>query len=375
MSEEDLERARVLMEVGRWQEARPILAQEVARQPDSARCACLMAHCHLLAGARGRMLDEAERACALAPHSAWAHRLRSIALRAHLRLWEAVAAARESVRLAPELWQSYVELAEALLAAELPGYRAGAEEAVNQALRLAPSEPDVRITAGRVYTVLGDVRAARRHYQQVLAGNPDHDMARNNLATLDLRRGRVAGAAAEFAAALGSSPTQRLFLRNLQAAATMWLLWLQVGTSGLFVACLTLGAAPLAPRVRVPLAALVALATCVAVGYAYRRLPAGARRLVLRPELDADLENPVRVGSGLRVIAAMAAIQVLAACVALASGDSPLGAPLWLAAACALIPALVHLVRVGKRELGRIGAYLAYRRHARRVPAATEPES
>ncbi|HKT06205.1 MAG TPA: tetratricopeptide repeat protein [Rugosimonospora sp.] len=354
MGDEDLRRATALLEVGRVPEARAMLAAVIAREPGSARAACLMSRCHQASGDFRGMLAEAERACALDGEDEWAHRLRSSALRELGRPSGAVAAAGEAVRLNPRSWQPYVVLAEAKLSCGDIESGLAAHQAVQQALKLAPHSADVRVTAGRVAMALGNLREARAYYQGVLADQPDHAVARNNLAVLDVRRGRATAAAGQFASALAANPTDPLYARNSQAAATIWLINLQAVTSGIYLAARIAGAAPLPAPSRPALAVLVAAASMTVIGYGYRRLPPGVGRMVRWPVLALRAERGAlgRLRRQHLFTMVLAALQLVAATAALAS-TSPVWGPLHAIATIAVIPAAISVLRIHVRGARR----------------------
>jgi tetratricopeptide (TPR) repeat protein len=353
MSEPELRRVDALLGLGRWEAAQRILIPLAARDPNSAQMACLLARCHHLAKDWPAMLAEAERACALAPNDDLSHRLRSVALRILDRPVEAVAAAREAVRLKPQQWQPYVVLAEALLARQDTQSRLAARDAAQQAFALAPNNDDVQVLAGRVDTALGDLRAARAHYEQVLAVSPEHAAARNNLAVLDLHRSRTTAAADRIQAVVAANPDNPLFVRNAQLAATMWLGRLHAATSGLYLACWLVAATLPHAALRDALAAAVAAGTVILSGLGYRRLPRGIARLVLRPRIEL---NSSRGLAALRrshlTTMALATFQVTVALTMLAT-DLPLWTSLQLLATAAAFPALIRLVHGWIRAASR----------------------
>jgi tetratricopeptide (TPR) repeat protein len=283
MSDDDLRRAEALLEVGRWQQAQPLLASAIATEPTSARAACLMAKSHQLARDWHSMLAEAQRACGLDPGNEWAHRQRSFALRELGRPWEAVEAAREAQRLSPDSWQGRLQLVDALLACKNIDAAMNAWYVARDALAIAPDDPAVRATAGRVAMALGDDDAARTHFHAVLADHPDDAMARTCLAILDVRRGRGGAAARQFAAAAAADPTDPLHVHNSRIAAVVWLGNLTILTATLYLLARISRVIPQPASHRAPLAALVAIGSTAAIFYAYRRLPPGTRRMVRWP--------------------------------------------------------------------------------------------
>ncbi len=101
------DRARTLVDLGRWQVAEQTLAPMLADPGSGAEPWCLLAQCRLgqddLRGAG----EAAERAASIDPESEWAHRLRATALlRSRWRPGRrraCIAAAQRSVALAPGL--------------------------------------------------------------------------------------------------------------------------------------------------------------------------------------------------------------------------------------------------------------------------------
>ncbi|KWX03015.1 hypothetical protein LI90_4065 [Carbonactinospora thermoautotrophica] len=213
MEERALLRAQVLIRLRRWNRARSLLALVLARDPDCVEAWCLLARCHNGLGEYPGMLRAAERALTIDPASDWAHRLRSIALTELGRHQEAVYSAREAVRLAPKDWRAYVALASALNG--LPEHRREALNWARRAVRLAPDQPDTHFTVGLVAAELGEDDLADRSFREALALRPDHAAAINNLALLDLRRGRMASAASGFGAAVASDPTSHIARENV----------------------------------------------------------------------------------------------------------------------------------------------------------------
>jgi tetratricopeptide (TPR) repeat protein len=281
--DDELARVRALLDVGRWQQAQQVLAPVIAQAPESGNAACLMAQSHLLGQNWTAMLAEADRGCALQPDREWAHRLRSIALRNMGRTPDAVAAAQEAVRLRSDIWQPRVVLAEALLAGGDQASAHAALSVVQDALAFAPEQSEVQVTAGRVRAALGERDAARGHYLAVLAAEPNHAVARNNLAVLDVRRGRATAAANQFASVLAADPMNPLFMRNSQAAATTWVGNVMMAGATLYLAAMFVGALPQPEWLRLALAGLVAVGSVTTLGYAYRRLSPVVRRMALWP--------------------------------------------------------------------------------------------
>jgi Flp pilus assembly protein TadD len=231
----DLRRAESLIEVNRSNEAMPILSAVIGMHPDNVKAFCLLARCHSLNGNYTAMLDAASRAVMHGPQQEWGYRLQSMALRNLGRVPEAVATATIAVRLAPNIWQPYMNLVEALLKSPEKEQRRQAYVAAKTAIALAPDISSTHITLGRVYMHIGEHDAAQASFERALALNPTDATASTNLAILDLNRGRVAAAGAGFGTVAASHPGNRAYVNNVSVAASHWFARaLDVGTFACF---------------------------------------------------------------------------------------------------------------------------------------------
>src|ERR1700685_3447189 len=109
-----------MLDLGRYDEASPLLARLVSAAPGSGRAWCLFARAHLGADRFTEAVEAANRAAAIEPTEEWPHRLASNALMHLGSHGEALRAAAESRRLAPAYWQTHVCVAQAALAAGAP---------------------------------------------------------------------------------------------------------------------------------------------------------------------------------------------------------------------------------------------------------------
>ncbi|GAA2608235.1 tetratricopeptide repeat protein [Actinomadura fulvescens] len=200
-----LGRAQALLEVGRTRQARELAAGVVAERPSDVEALCLVAECLSREGDDRVMLAAAERAVAADPAYEHAHRLRALALVRLERGADAVAAAREAVRLAPGTWQGQVMLALALIGEQ--GQRRRAFGACRQAIALAPDEAEPHFVQGLVRHASGSSFAARRSYGRALRLDPQHSGALEGLGRLHLRAGRPVSALRHFRAAAAVDPT------------------------------------------------------------------------------------------------------------------------------------------------------------------------
>jgi tetratricopeptide (TPR) repeat protein len=209
-----LSQAQAMIDVRHYAEASKLLAQLLAAEPSGPGWS-LMAAARLGEGDHTGALDAANQAIALSPADGWPHRLASSALWNLRHYPESLRAALEARRLEPGSWQSHTSVAQAAVSAcdlQL------AAAAANEALRLAPEEPDVRYAAGSVRFALSDYQGAEAHQKRVLAANPAHAGALNELGRLALDGHNPVGAVRMFARAAAAAPESPVYARNVELA-------------------------------------------------------------------------------------------------------------------------------------------------------------
>jgi len=276
-----LERARALLDVGRPGEALRLLSAHVASVPDDAAALCLTALCQLRLDQPEAAEQAASAAARLTPQDEWPHRLRSCALRELGRIREAVAAAREAVRLAPDAWEPHVELATALLATRWQ--KRQAYPVAKRAVELAPEEANAHVALGVACSARGRRREERAAYLRALELDPGHVLALNNLAATDVDRGRPDRGLGLLVTALRGNPHEPVLRDNLDALAVWVLVRVLIAKviGGLVLGVLLVneevGAVPAWwPRT---LTGLVVILLCDGGTWlVVRRLPAGVRR-------------------------------------------------------------------------------------------------
>lgn len=203
-AEPELDRVQALIDSGRHDAARRLLAPYLAARPDDARALCQLAACHEADGDHAWMLEAAERACAAEPENEFGHRLRAVALLCLDRNTEAVAAARTAVELVPDAWPGHLVLAGAL--AGMPGRRRAALAAASTAVRLGPDEAAVHFGHGVLLHAFGRTGRARRAYRRTLSLDPTHAGALENLGRIAERQSRIGASVRYFSAAAALSP-------------------------------------------------------------------------------------------------------------------------------------------------------------------------
>lgn len=273
-------RASSYVDLGRWRDAAVELGLVLAAQPQSAEALCLLAQCLLHLGDDEEARRAAESALTVAPDSEWAHRLRSLVLQRQGRHQEAVAAAWEAVRLAPQLADTHSRYAAALI--QLDGPPDEARAAADRAVMLAPHSPGAHVVQGVAAGRQGRVIEERDAYRRALELDPTHATALSNLAALDANRGRLGGASRFLTAALRNDPHHETALALLDVVGVRLLRRLTVVTmlAGVLTALLAVAdseGADVAWWMRA-LAGLGTIAVCTLVARAtLRHLPAGAQ--------------------------------------------------------------------------------------------------
>lgn len=211
---DDLDRARVLLDLKRYDEAASLLALVVAVEPEDSRAWCLLARAHLGKDQYQEAAVAAKRAITLAPSDDWPYRLASMAHRHNGHSTSAWKAATEACKLAPDQWQSYVCLAQAELARQVDSE--AAERAAAKARELAPYEPEVHYVSGLVSFANLRWKAARAHQEHTLALDPGHSGALNELGRIKLKHFSHARAAQHFIQAAQSAPGVSAYSRNVE---------------------------------------------------------------------------------------------------------------------------------------------------------------
>lgn len=215
----DLDRADHLIVLGRAAEAEDLCRRHLTEQPDSAEALWLL----------NRALNKQRRWHEAVPvgRAALAVAPETVNLRITLvdslievgQVEEARQIALGSVHLAPHDWSCRYSLTQALLGGRRPLVSQALEQA-NECVRLAPNSPDAHNLAGLCLDRLGLSDQARVAYAKALELDPQHALAMNNLATLDIGVFRLRRASRGFSSALALEPDAPLVQENLRVL--MW---------------------------------------------------------------------------------------------------------------------------------------------------------
>jgi tetratricopeptide (TPR) repeat protein len=227
-------RAALLLEAGRPEAAADVLASSLGQTPDDPRALRLMSTACLALDRLPEAWHAAERSVVTEPGSAASHLAMSAVLLRYRKFHEALAAATEATRLEPEWPWAWVRLAETAAGSEI-GRRAG-----EQAVRLAPDDPDAHLALGSAVLVT-DPTLAADCFERALALDPSSARARNNLALVRHRGGRVLDGIDGYVGAVRADMSLAVARENVELAIGQVILWSHVALfalvlGGMFVA-------------------------------------------------------------------------------------------------------------------------------------------
>ncbi|MDQ1680305.1 MAG: hypothetical protein QOI42_1164, partial [Frankiaceae bacterium] len=213
-----VERARALLAVRRFTEAREVLQPALASGHETAEVWCLLGQAAYGQEADVAAMSAASRAIGLQPSYEWGHRLYAMAASRGGNHADADAAARQAVALAPHEWRTHVTVS-IVAGRRRPGC-AEAVAAARQAVTLAPAAAEAHVVLADALLDAGKRHDARRHYDRALAIDPELAVAHNNRARLQLRgglSGRVlADTASGFATSMRIDPRSGVGRRNIE---------------------------------------------------------------------------------------------------------------------------------------------------------------
>lgn len=131
------QRAQALIDVRRYDDALPLLAQAIAADPDDYELHCLKGRALMELGSLSEALASVEQAARVAPDESWPLILRSQILVKLDRAGDALKAAREAARLAPYSSQVQFQLA---ICEWMTWHRRAGRAAAERVRELAPEE-------------------------------------------------------------------------------------------------------------------------------------------------------------------------------------------------------------------------------------------
>jgi Flp pilus assembly protein TadD len=205
-------RARMLLELGRADEALAEVRRVLATNPNDPESLEIEGLCHLRRRDLGQALYVLGRAIAAGPEVPHPHYLYGFALREAGRAHEAEGPLGEALKRSPDEPVYLRALAE--LMSEL-GRHGEALAHAQRAAELGPERAANFVTLGFVASATGDKAGARRAYERAVALDPSDSAAWNNLGCLDLEAGKPLLAKARFREALRLDPRGERARRNL----------------------------------------------------------------------------------------------------------------------------------------------------------------
>lgn len=239
MEDARLQRASLLFDQGRYEQAEQELAAGLAQDPDDGRALGLLALCRL----NRQKLDDAEslarRSIAADPDSAWGYRVLGLVLLERNDLDGALEMAQQTVDRAPWDGQGFVLRSQILCRRK---HWQPALEAADAALELDPDDLAARNLRAMALKALGQRSAALDELNDALRVAPENALSHANLAWSYLQRGQLDLADRHFREALRLDPelewAQHGMLETLKARVPVyrWLLsyflWMQEKTAG-----------------------------------------------------------------------------------------------------------------------------------------------
>ncbi|MEU4771502.1 tetratricopeptide repeat protein [Micromonospora sp. NPDC023644] len=277
-----VQRAQLLAELGRYDEAAGELSYAVALEPASAGALTMLSRVHLAAGRPTEALTAADAAVAAAPEAVPALVARALALSDLEEYAEAARTADRILALGPD--DAYAQRSAAAI---LAGSRNG-QPALNAAWRgveLAPEEPESHLVLGLVAANMQMFDLAERAYHEALRLDPQLAEARHDIGVLRLEQRRWSEALEHLAEAAAMSPgridsgrTISAGLRQLVVYGAGWTM-----VTAVLIACLAPGSAGLSRFA----AAFAALGGALVVWRFAARLP-GLSRTILPSLLRSD---------------------------------------------------------------------------------------
>lgn len=273
--------ANFLLEAGRNPEAITILTHGLNLAPDDEEILCLLAQASIELNLWRDAWRYVERAIAVAPENDWAHRIHSIVLRNSARRHEAVAAAKEAVRLSPMTPHNWHTLASAQLNVfDLKEARADAE----RLRELAPSWYLSHQMLALVALKEENNKEAEACCRRELELNPNSYHGLNNLGVALLNQKRRRAAIEVFTRAAKLNPQAEIARNNIQAAITRYLPRLTFPFAALWFLQAMLRGLITGNRSEAASAAGIGLLVAIVIGaiffvrwVRYRRLPREAR--------------------------------------------------------------------------------------------------
>lgn len=233
-----LQRAELLMDVGRWREAQHELRQHLAAYPDSYECYCQSAICHLQLKEYQQAYELTKKAVEIDPECEWAFRLQSMIFSENGETSRALDSAKICVEKAPYLSTSIACL---FWAQVNYGSLDDAEEYINALMEMAPDSTETHEAAGYLSLKRKNDLEAEKHYLEALRLDPESVNAMNNLGVVYLNLAQSGKghhyhdkSVEMFERAVRQQPTFTMGQENISVASNAFKIGAPVGV-GLFL--------------------------------------------------------------------------------------------------------------------------------------------
>jgi len=329
-------RVERLTDLGRLTDAEREARTALAAEPQSPALLAALSRVFLQNKDYAAGLAAADSAATHAPEDERVHRLRALHLSGLGLHRDAAGAAHAAVMLAPQEPLTAITQARVLQQARL---FTDALAVARRAVALDPAMVAAHLVLADIADDAGDRRLARAAYQEVLRLDPQHAVARHDLALLDARTRRPVAALAGLVEAGTLDPSLPVVLRSV--VAVLWQLSWRLRML-LFVATIAVMGASGSPTAARVVAGVVLLVTAVIVSRTVRALPRQTRPVV-RAALRTD--RPLRF----TYVAVAACVAVFLAVAV--TGIGVLGGVAWmLLVALGVLAAVVRVVRGLRRR-------------------------
>jgi tetratricopeptide (TPR) repeat protein len=222
------ERADLLINLKRYEEAISLLQQSLLHEPHSYDLTCQLARAYLLSDRPANALKISQTALVIDPEQEWAYRILSLAHAAQNNYKAALKTALQAARIAPEEPEVLKCLAYTQVGAKKIRL---ARKTALQLQKIAPDWSETYRLLGYIAQQRKRWQEAQQYYHQALAANPQDENALNNLGVILLHKKaffdnqgkRYYAAIDYFYRALLIAPNDQLIQNNLYAAVTLYL--------------------------------------------------------------------------------------------------------------------------------------------------------
>jgi tetratricopeptide (TPR) repeat protein len=165
------DRANALIEMGRPEEAIPLLVRAIGLEPDDAHTRCRLVLALMRTDKQKEALEQAEAALAVDASGEWPHRLRAILLGHQGRHKEALESALEAVRIEPELPSALYTLGSVYV--NLKRFK-DADEVGVRILEAAPDDSDSHELLSFIAVRQNKHSETEKHARESLRLNPEN---------------------------------------------------------------------------------------------------------------------------------------------------------------------------------------------------------